>query len=115
MNFESRQRLASFIKDLRGSLTLSAFGAKIGVSHVAVSNWEAGTSEPSRERLSQIAKLAGYTLDDFVAMIEGKPVSAPEPVSKIKAQIKSMTLKDLTTVYRAVGDRLSEIAEKSPS
>ena len=110
MDLESRERFAAMVQRLRGDQSLTAFGAKFDVSHATVKNWESGRHEPNRERLAQIAKYAGYTPDDFLALIENKPVHGRE-LSQIKTQIKSMALPDLICVYNAVGERLTEIAE----
>jgi transcriptional regulator with XRE-family HTH domain len=110
MNLESKQRLASVVKQLRGHQTLESFGAKFGVSHATVSNWESGNSEPNRERLEKIAHYAGYSLEDFICVIEGKKPNTPNSVSRIKTEVRGMGLSDLIAVQSAVTDRLKELA-----
>lgn len=109
MQIESKQRLGQIIKELRGSMSLSAFGAKFGVSYTAVSNWEQGVSMPDRENLAQIAHYAGYSLEDFICVIEGKTPNAPNSVSRIKTEVRGMGLSDLIAIQSAVTERLREL------
>lgn len=112
MNLEAKDKLTKTLKDLRGNGTYTDLGKRLGVSYMAVSNWETGVNFPDRLNLGKIAKLAGYTLDDFVAYLEGneKPVTELEfMVSKIR----QLPLKQLAIVERAVSERLFTIAESA--
>lgn len=63
--------------------------------------------------LVRIAIVAGYTLEELLAYLEGHPVEKPSDVDKIVNQVKTMPLKQLALVGKAVTDRLEMIAEST--
>jgi transcriptional regulator with XRE-family HTH domain len=115
MNLEARQRLIDLIKKLRGNESYTAFGKRVEVSYMAVSKWETGQSIPDREHLSKIAKLAGYSLDELLAYLEGtvRKKSEKIPLSRLITEASQLNTQEVTALYRAVSDRLVAIAESA--
>lgn len=114
MNLEAREKLANVLKELRGSETFTDFGKRLGVSYAAVSKWENCLSEPDTENLTKIAKLAGYRLDEFINMLNGKPtVVTGFNVEDIVDKIRVLPLKQLALVEKAMSERLFTIAEST--
>lgn len=61
------KNMAERVKMIRLSLglTQTEFAEKIGATLPAVSNWENGRNQPNKQRLKQIAKLAGITVEEL--------------------------------------------------
>ena len=110
MNLEGKEKLAKIVRDLRGNESLSAFAKRLGVSYMAVSKWENQQSFPDREHLAKIARLSGYGLDDFVTHLEGKSPQAPTKLGRLKQEVKNLRMNEFVELYRAMGERLTEIA-----
>ena len=115
MNLEARQRLIDLIKKLRGAESYTAFGKRVEVSYMSVSKWETGQSIPDRQHLSKIAKLAGYSLDELLAYLEGtvQKKSSKIPLSRLITEAAQLNTNEVTALYRAVSDRLVAIAESA--
>jgi len=110
MNLESREKLAKLVQELRGSQSLKTFAKRFDVSYQAVSKWESCESFPDRERLAKIANMAGYGLDDFVAYLEGRQPQTPSKLGHLKQQVKNLRMSEFVELYRAMGERLTELA-----
>jgi len=115
MNLESRERLATLIKQARTGMNKSAFADLLGVSHTAVGSWENGVYMPDVKSLLRIADILGLSVEDLVCVVEGKPAKTSRglELSEILNQIKHMPFKELVKIERAVSDRLVAIAEAS--
>ncbi|MCF4969499.1 helix-turn-helix domain-containing protein [Nostoc sp. CMAA1605] len=113
MNVESRQKLIEIIKSARGSLSQRAFGKLLGVSATAVQMWEKGVKVPDTENLAQIAAKAGYTMEELLCCLEGKPVQEISDLNLILRQIKHMPLSQVALVVQAAADRLAAVAQSS--
>lgn len=111
MNLEARDRLASLVSQSRGNLSKSAFADLLGVSHTSVGSWEKGTYMPDVKSLLRISERLGMTVEEFVWAVEGKP--KPKKLDEMVDKIKSLPLKQLAVVERAVSDRLFAIAESA--
>ena len=111
MNIESRQKLIEIIKLARGSISQRAFGKLLGVSATAVQMWEKGIKVPDTENLAQIASRAGYTLEELVCCLEGKPIPETTDLSQILRQIKHMPLNQVALISQAVTERFAAAAE----
>lgn len=57
------------VKQLRidARLTQQEVATELGVAQSSVSAWESGEANPSAEKLPELAKLLGCTLDDLFA------------------------------------------------
>jgi len=111
VNTQSRQKLIEIIKLARGSRSQRAFGKELGVSATAVQMWEKGVKTPDTENLAQIAAHAGYTLEELLYCLEGKPVPEASDLSVILRQINNMPLSEVATIVQAGAARLGVVAE----
>ena len=109
----SKEKLAELIRRLRGDQSQRAFAKTLGVSFASIQSWENGDAMPSTENLAAIAQKAGYTLEGLIAHLEDRPIPKTASIDEIVMQIKSLPLKQLALVERAVGDRLMTIAESA--
>ena len=113
MNIEGREKLIEIIKLARGSMSQRAFGKLLGVSATAVQLWEKGETIPDTENLVQIAKRAGYTLEELLSCLGGKPVAESSDLAQILRQIKFMPLSQVAMVVQAAAERFALAAESS--
>jgi transcriptional regulator with XRE-family HTH domain len=115
MNLTSRQKLSKLLLDLRGTKSRRAFARQIGVTATAVIAWENTDSEPDMEHLTTIAKLAGYTLDEFRSYLgdSEQKKSNKIPFARILTETSNLSIREASELYRAVGDRLVSIAESA--
>jgi transcriptional regulator with XRE-family HTH domain len=110
MDVGAKEKLAKLVKELRNDTSQKEFAKSLGVTYSAIQSWENAEVTPSSENLIRISKAAGYSLEELLSYLDGKPIETPTNVERLVAQIKSMPPKDLAIVARAVGDRLSAIA-----
>ena len=113
MNIQNRQKLSEIIKTARGSMSLSAFGRLLGVSAASVLYWEKGQVLPDTKNLTQIATRAGFTMEELMAHLEGKPVQEPLDTNDLLKKIQCMPLSDLAVIVRAGMERLAAAAVAS--
>lgn len=107
MDTQGREKLVEVIKLARGSMSLRAFGKQLGVSATSVLAWEKGEKIPDTANLGRIAAQSGYTLEELLCCIEGKPVPEASELSVILRQIHNMPLSQVAIVGRAVMDRFA--------
>ncbi|WP_414563858.1 MULTISPECIES: helix-turn-helix domain-containing protein [unclassified Anabaena] len=113
MNIESREKLVEIIKLARGSMSQRAFGKLLGVSATAVQLWEKGVNVPDTEYLAKIAARAGYTLEELLTCLDGKPIQETSDLNLILRQIKYMPLSQVAQIVQAAAERLASVAETS--
>ena len=111
MNDESRKKLVEIIKQARGSMSQRAFGKLLGVSATAVNMWEKGLKVPDTENLAQIAAHAGYSIEQLLSHIEGKPIQQASDLSLILRQINHMPLSQVAQIVQAGASRLAAAVE----
>ena len=60
------------LRDLRvrAGVSVNRVAAELGVTRIAVYQWERGESVPSVKRLGQIARIYGCTVDEIVKEVE---------------------------------------------
>ena len=107
MDTKSREKLVEIIKLARGSLSQRAFGKKLGVSATAVQMWEKGVKIPDTENLAQIAAHAGYTLEELLCCLEGKPIPEASDLNVILRQINNMPLSEVAVIAQAAVARFA--------
>ena len=117
MDSDAKRRLSGLIKELRGYLTQKEFAHILGVTYGAIQGWEnEEVNNPSSANLAKIAHHAGLTIEQLMARLEGRSDSEIKndvnPLYVV-TQLKNMSVKDLTHLYRAVSDRLVAIAESA--
>jgi transcriptional regulator with XRE-family HTH domain len=110
---EAKRKLIEIVKLARGDMSQRAFGKLLGVSSTAVQLWEKGQTIPDTENLAQIAIKAGFTLEELIGYLEGKPMQEPVDTNDLLKKIQCMPIADLAVVGRAVMDRLAAAAESS--
>ncbi|MCU0542478.1 MAG: helix-turn-helix domain-containing protein [Oscillatoriaceae cyanobacterium Prado104] len=113
MDAEARKKLGEVVKLARGSMSLSAFGRMLGVSAASVLYWEKGQVLPDTKNLAQIATRAGFTMEELMAHLEGKPVQEPINTNELLKKIQCMPISELAVIGRAVMERLAAAAESS--
>jgi transcriptional regulator with XRE-family HTH domain len=109
--FYLADKLIAIVKKARGAMSQRAFGKLLGVSATAVQLWERGDTVPDTENLAKIAARSGYTLEELLGFLEGKPLSEPSEINQIINKIKVMPLSQVAMISRAVADRFTEAAE----
>jgi transcriptional regulator with XRE-family HTH domain len=110
VNIESKEKLIEIIKLARGSMSQRAFGKLLGVSATAVQLWEKGINVPATEYLAEIAPKAGYTLEELLFCLGGKPVAEASDLSVILRQIKYMPLSQVAQIAQAAAERFAHVA-----
>ena len=113
MKIESKEKLIEIIKQARGSMSQRAFAKFLGVSATAVQLWEKGVNIPDTEYLAKIAPRAGYSLEELLSCLEGKPVQEASDLSVILRQINHMPLSQVAQVMTAAANRLATAVESS--
>ncbi|TYQ29436.1 helix-turn-helix transcriptional regulator [Pseudanabaena sp. UWO311] len=117
MDSNAKRKFAELVKNLRGTLTQKEFAHILGVTYGAIQAWEnEEVNSPSSANLSKIANYAGLSLEDLMSTINGdsdqKIDNSVNPLY-VMGQLKTMSIQDLTQLYRAVSDRLVAIAESA--
>ena len=92
MSIQNRQKLSEIIKTARGAMSQRAFGKLLGVSATAVQLWERGDTVPETENLPKIAARAGYSLEEFLSILDGNPVSQAPEINDIVKKIQFLPL-----------------------
>jgi len=110
---EAKKKLSEVVKLARGSMSLSAFGRLLGVSGSAVQYWEKGQVLPDTKNLTQIATRAGFTMEELMAHLEGRPVQEPVNTNELLKKIQCMPISELAVIVRAGVERLAAAAEVS--
>ncbi len=111
MNDEGKKKLSEIIKQARGGMSQRAFCKLLGVSATAVQMWEKGTKVPDTENLSRIASRAGYTMEELLSCLEGKPIQEVSDVSLIVRQINNMPPSEVLLIIQAATNRLAQVME----
>ena len=107
MDTKSRQKLIEIIKLARGSMSQRAFGKQLGVSSTSVQMWENGVKTPDTANLGRIAAQAGYTLEELLLCLEGKPVPEASDLNVILRQINNMPLSEVAIIAQAAVARFA--------
>jgi transcriptional regulator with XRE-family HTH domain len=110
MDVKSKERLSKLIKELRKDMSQKEFARALGVTYSAIQSWENAEVTPSSENLVKISKAAGYSLEELISFLDGKPMEQPTNVDKIVNQVRTMPLEDVAKVLKASAERLEAIA-----
>ncbi len=113
MNAERKEKLIEIVKRARGEMSQRAFGKLLGVSATAVQLWEKGHTIPDTENLAQIAARAGFTMEELLVYLDGKPLPEPIGLSVMLKQIQCMPISEVAVLGRAIFDRLAAAAKSS--
>lgn len=63
---------------------------KLGVTAVAISNWESDRSQPRRHRMAELAKILGVPSQQLMSHSIPLPETLPEFIASSKAQVASL-------------------------
>jgi transcriptional regulator with XRE-family HTH domain len=110
---EAKHKLIEVVKMARGSMSQRAFGKMLGVSATAVQFWEKGQTIPDTENLAQIALRAGFTIEELLSHLEGKPAIEPVDTNDMLKKIQCMPISELAVIVRAGIERLAAVAQSS--
>src|SRR3989338_3183789 len=101
--------VATVLRRMRESagLTMRQVGAVVGISHVAISQFENRKLDLPEYRIEQLVKAYGLTLEDFNKLMGRTPMGSPK--ADCRAMIDRMDEEQLTAV-RAI---LSQILRTS--
>lgn len=66
--FETKRRAAK--------LTQREVASKLGITHVAVGQWDRGRATPNVKHVRKLAKLLKMKTDDVVRLFDAEPVGA---------------------------------------
>ena len=111
MDIQGKQKLVEVIKLARGEMSLRAFGKQLGVSATSVLAWEKGEKVPDTANLASIAAKAGYSFEELLCHLEGKPLPEASELSVILKHINNMPLSEVALVVQAGAARLGLVAE----
>ena len=107
MDIQGKQKLVEVIKLARGEMSLRAFGKQLGVSATSVLAWEKGEKVPDTANLASIAAKAGYSFEELLCHLEGKPLPEASELSVILKHINNMPLSEVAQVVQAGVDRIT--------
>lgn len=97
---EFNQKLATLVRELRGSLSLRDFAEKISATHTDVRRWESGKGEPRLRVLGKIAALRGWTLDELMVYLEGEALPKGPRIPQLLAEVRSLPFEDALQVAK---------------
>ena len=63
---------------------------RLGVTAVAISNWESDRSQPRRHRMTELAKILGVPTQQLMTYSMSLPETLPELVAASKAQVANL-------------------------
>ncbi|MFB2837986.1 helix-turn-helix domain-containing protein [Floridanema evergladense] len=84
------ERLAAFIKELRGSSSQRRFCQQLGVSKSCVNFWESGLAWPDTENLEKLATLKGWSLADLQTYLVKGELPSEEPLEQILSKVRTL-------------------------
>ncbi|HAX77443.1 MAG TPA: transcriptional regulator [Cyanobacteria bacterium UBA11372] len=113
MNAEGKEKLIEIVKRARGEMSQRAFGKLLGVSATAVQLWEKGQTIPDTENLAQIAVRAGFTMEELLCYLEGKPLPEPVDLNEMLKKIQCMPIGDVAVLGQAILERLAAAAKSA--
>lgn len=97
MNTKAK-RLATLVRELRGSQSQGQFAKKLGVSRSTVTLWESGLAWPEAENLQKLASSKGWNLEEIQTyLIEGE-LPEREPLDEILDRVRSLPSEALAQV-----------------
>lgn len=111
MNIDAKERLAEVVRRARGARSLRVFADLVGVKAPTVQGWERGDYTPGTDYLIRLAKIAGFTLEELLSYLDGKPYQQKEQLQRILEDIELMPLERVAVVAKAAVNRLATAVE----
>lgn len=106
---EGLEKLAEIIRTARGKEAVRAFARRNDVSHRTISQLEAcNVQEPEITTLQKIAPALGYTKEQLIAILEGRPriLSTNSLAADIFATVDQMERGEIGKLIHYATDRL---------
>jgi len=107
------QRLATLLRELRGSLSLRDFAEMIEASHTDIRRWESGKGEPRLRVLGRIAALRGWTLDELMFYLEGEKLPKEPRIPQLLAEVRSLPFSELAQVAQVALEAMAVKGEQA--
>jgi transcriptional regulator with XRE-family HTH domain len=107
------QKLATLLKELRGSRSYRDFAEMIGSTHTDVRRWESGKGEPRLRVLGKIAALRGWTLDELMVYLEGEALPKGPRIPQLLAEVRSLPFEDAVQVAKVALETIASKGESS--
>jgi transcriptional regulator with XRE-family HTH domain len=109
----AKERLAKFLKGLRGHATQREFAKLLGTSYTAVQDWEKEIRLPKNENLKRIAQVKGWTYEQLMRHIfhPGAQSEAigDDPLEIIIAQVRNLSPAQMQTLSDYLKVQLNEL------
>lgn len=105
--------VATVLRRMRESagLTMRQVGAVVGISHVAISQFENRKLDLPEYRIEQLVKAYGLTVEDFNKVMGRTPIGSPK--DDCRAMIDRMDDEQLTAVRAVLGQILRSSAQSN--
>jgi transcriptional regulator with XRE-family HTH domain len=107
------ERLAKFVRELRGSQSQRQFAKQIGVSQACVGYWEGCVALPDPENLKRLANLKGWSLDDLQTYLYTGELPKNDPLEQIAIKIRSLSLHDVAYLNSVCASTMAERLQAS--
>jgi transcriptional regulator with XRE-family HTH domain len=101
------ERLATLVRELRGSKSQGQFARLLKVSRSTVTLWESHLALPSSKNLMNLARLKGWNFEEISAyMEEGKLPDNCEQIEHILNRVRELPSDQLIQVATVVAETL---------
>jgi transcriptional regulator with XRE-family HTH domain len=108
MNNSKAKRLATLVRELRGSHSQGQFAKKLGISRSTVTLWESGLAWPEAENLQKLAILKGWNLEEIQTYLIQGELPEREPLEEILDRVRSLPSEALARVATVAVQTLAE-------
>lgn len=82
------ERLASLLRELRGTLSQNAFAKKLDVNRSTVTLWESCATWPEPKNLQKLAQLKGWNLEQIQFYLEKGQIPSSDRLEEILHQVR---------------------------
>ncbi|MBD2206602.1 helix-turn-helix transcriptional regulator [Calothrix sp. FACHB-1219] len=101
------ERLAQFIKGLRGTTSQRRFSQQLGVSKSCVNFWESGLAFPDTGNLEKLAALKGWTLAELQTYLVKGELPSDDTLQQIITKLRSLPTEAVAQVASAAVETLA--------
>lgn len=132
---ETKERLSTLLKRIRGDETFRQFAPKIGTTHSTLNSWEQGVNFPKTGNLLAIAAYTNQSLEDLMHYLKTGESSLTKKTSSEKSEEailnelnllkeqeikeiviavinKYLTVESIVEIIKISADKLKEIFDK---
>jgi transcriptional regulator with XRE-family HTH domain len=112
MNLDERERLAAFVKRVRGNQSRRSFARFLDVSNSAIQDWETLQSVPDTANLTKIARSGGLNLEQLLGYLGTGEMPRNTNLDSALKLIEVLPLNQVAEVAQAAFNRLAaEVAQ----